>query len=35
MAAWSLSALAEESKSAFDQWVAAFRARARAHGISS
>jgi len=34
MAAWSPSALAEDSKSAFDQWVAAFRARARARGIS-
>ena len=34
MAAWSSSALAEDSKSAFEQWVAAFRTRARARGIS-
>jgi membrane-bound lytic murein transglycosylase B len=34
MATWSPSALAEDGKSAFEQWVAAFRARARARGIS-
>src|SRR5438105_8497094 len=34
MAAWSAAARAQASKSPFDQWVAAFRARARARGIS-
>jgi membrane-bound lytic murein transglycosylase B len=34
MATLNPSAFAEDSKSAFDQWVAAFRARARARGIS-
>src|SRR5262249_1408147 len=34
MATWSATARAQASKSAFDQWVAAFRARARARGIS-
>jgi len=34
MAAWSATARAQASKSPFDQWVAAFRARARARGIS-
>jgi membrane-bound lytic murein transglycosylase B len=34
MATWSTRAHAQRSKSAFDQWVAAFRARARAGGIS-
>ena len=31
---WSPKALAQGSNSGFDQWVAAFRARARARGIS-
>src|SRR5713226_748658 len=34
MATWSTRAPAQGSKSAFDQWVAAFRTRARARGIS-
>jgi len=34
MAAPSATARAQASKSPFDQWVAAFRARARARGIS-
>src|SRR6476619_7047271 len=34
MAAWSATARAQASKTSFDQWVAAFRARARARGIS-
>src|SRR6266404_1708801 len=33
-ATWSATARAQASKSSFDQWVAAFRARARARGIS-
>jgi membrane-bound lytic murein transglycosylase B len=31
---WSPKALAQGSKTGFDQWVAAFRARAHARGIS-
>src|SRR3977135_3261227 len=31
---WRSPALAQESQSGFDQWVASFRARARARGIS-
>jgi len=34
MAAWSATARAQASQSSFDQWVAAFRARARARGIA-
>src|ERR1700686_5489841 len=34
MGIWSPKALAQGSNSGFDQWVAAFRARARARGIS-
>src|ERR671934_352141 len=34
MAAWSATARAQASKTPFEQWVAAFRARARARGIS-
>ena len=34
MAAWSATARAQASKAPFEQWVAAFRARARARGIS-
>src|SRR3989449_8381594 len=34
MAAWSTTARAQASQSSFDQWVAAFRARARARGIA-
>src|SRR5215813_5930805 len=34
MAAWSATARAQASKASFEQWVAAFRARARARGIS-
>src|SRR5262252_9294587 len=34
MAAWSTTARAQASKTPFEQWVAAFRARARARGIS-
>ena len=34
MAAWSAAAHAQASKSSFEQWVAAFRARGRARGIS-
>src|SRR5262245_63708337 len=34
MAAWSATARAQASKTSFEQWVAAFRARARARGIS-
>src|SRR5258708_14537540 len=33
-ATWSATARAQASKSSFDQWVAAFRPRARARGIS-
>src|SRR5262247_3279879 len=33
-ATWSATARAQASKSSFDQWVGAFRARARARGIS-
>lgn len=33
-ATWSATARAQASKSSFDQWVAAFRGRARARGIS-
>jgi membrane-bound lytic murein transglycosylase B len=33
-AVWSTSARAQSSKASFDQWVAAFRARAHARGIS-
>src|SRR6266576_3929698 len=33
-ATWSATARAQASKSSFDQWVATFRARARARGIS-
>jgi lytic murein transglycosylase len=33
-AAWSTAARAQASQSAFEQWVAAFRARARARGIA-
>ncbi|HEX8810323.1 MAG TPA: lytic murein transglycosylase [Xanthobacteraceae bacterium] len=33
-ATWSATARAQASTSSFDQWVAAFRARARARGIS-
>jgi membrane-bound lytic murein transglycosylase B len=33
-AIWTGTAAAQNSKSGFDQWVAAFRARARARGIS-
>src|SRR5262249_56141147 len=34
VATWSATARAQASKSSFDQWVAAFRARAHARGIS-
>src|SRR2546423_13251149 len=34
MVAWSTTARAQASQSSFDQWVAAFRARARARGIA-
>src|SRR6266511_6247564 len=34
MAAWSTTARAQASQTSFDQWVAAFRARARARGIA-
>src|SRR5919108_856322 len=34
MAAWSAAGRAQASQSSFDQWVAAFRARARARGIA-
>jgi membrane-bound lytic murein transglycosylase B len=34
MAVWSATARAQASKTPFEQWVAAFRARARARGIS-
>ena len=34
MTAWSTRAPAQGSNSAFDQWIAAFRARAHARGIS-
>src|ERR687888_1022636 len=34
MAAWSATGRAQASQSSFDQWVAAFRARARARGIA-
>ena len=34
MVAWSARARAQASKTPFEQWVAAFRARARARGIS-
>jgi membrane-bound lytic murein transglycosylase B len=34
MAAWSTRGPAQDSSSAFDQWIAAFRTRARARGIS-
>src|SRR5262245_65904047 len=34
MATWSATARGQASKSSFDQWVGAFRARARARGIS-
>src|ERR1700751_4020312 len=34
MAGWSATARAQASKTPFEQWVAAFRARARARGIS-
>jgi lytic murein transglycosylase len=34
VAAWSTTARAQASKASFEQWVAAFRARARARGIS-
>jgi peptidoglycan lytic transglycosylase B len=34
MAAWSATARAQASQTSFDQWVAAFRARARARGIA-
>src|SRR5260370_9391020 len=34
MAAWRAKARAKASKSPVEQWVAAFRARARARGIS-
>src|SRR5438132_13881959 len=33
-ATWSATARAQASQSSFDQWVAAFRARARARGIA-
>ena len=34
VAAWSTTARAQASKASFEQWVAAFRVRARARGIS-
>src|SRR5437660_1465905 len=34
IAGWSTGARAQSGNAAFDQWVAAFRARARARGIS-